>query len=183
MFDTERNDQKNDLVSDLIQDHIDRTKAEIELRRVLQKVLFEISCQTFSAGLAKLLFVYAVDFHFSCGLCIVLASIPALPSLTKLEFKKTEQGVTIYSMKKPIIILFTIGVRTLIVSSTIYSLSKEIGETTNNITFIYNEIKNYEHPKVQDFLPPYTVQIVLLSAVIVVIGMFLNSIRKRNPFE
>jgi hypothetical protein len=183
MFDTEENNKQDNFVSELIQEHINKTKAEIELRRIIQRILFEISCQTFSAGLAKLLFTYAVDFNFTCGLCIVLASIPSLPNLSKLEFKKTEEGLTIYSMKKPIIILFSLGVRTLIVSSTLYTLSKDIAETSNNITYIYNQIKEYETPQVKDFLPPYTVQIVLLSALIVTIGMFLNTLRKRNPFE
>lgn len=184
MFDfNEENEKEKDLLTELIQDQIKLQKSRLELRKVIQGIIIEISAQVFSAGLAKLMFTFAVDFNFTCGLCIVIASIPSLPTLSKLEFKKTEEGVTIYSMKKPVIVLFKFGVRTLVVSTTLYGLSKEIGDTANNMTFVYNQIKEYETPQVKDFLPPYTFQIVMLSALIVTIGMFLNSLRKRSPFE
>lgn len=184
MFDFDNGeDKQDDYITQLIDEQVRLQKSRLESRRIVQSILFEVSCQVFSAGLAKFMFQFAVDFNFTCGLCIVLASLPSLPTLRNLEFQKTENGVTIYSMKKPILMIFMFGVRTLIVSSTLYSLSTQIGDTARNIDYMYKQIEEYERPQVQDFLPPYAIQILGISAAIVCLGMFLNSLRKRSPFE
>lgn len=182
-FDNDDKDKNKDYITQLIDEQISIQKSRLESRKIIQRILMEISCQIFSAGLAKFMFQFAVDFNFTCGLCIVIASIPSLPTLRNLEFHKTENGITIYSMKKPILLIFMFGIRTLIVSSTLYSLSTQIGDTARNIDYMYKQIEEYERPQVQDFLPPYAIQILGISAAIVCLGMFLNSLRKRSPFD
>ena len=163
----------------LIEEYIQTQKARIETRKLIQEMLFFASCQVASASLAILLFQFAVQVVFTSWLCLFLAWIPSLSGLTEVNFQKTEQGWNLRIMNRPIITLIKFVSSVGIVTCTIYSISNEITNTANQINAVYTEIQQYEHPRVENFLPPLFPQVVLASIGIV---LLFKLVRNRHPF-
>ena len=82
-------------------------------------------------------------------------------------------------MNRPIITLIKFVSSVGIVTSTIYSISNEITNTANQINAVYTEIQQYEHPRVENFLPPLFPQVVLASIGIV---LLFGWVRNRHLF-
>ncbi len=162
-----------------IEEYIQTQKARIETRKLIQEMLFFASCQVASASLAILLFQFAVQVVFTSWLCLFIAWIPSLSGLTEVNFQKTESGWNLRIMNRPIITLIKFVSSVGIFTCTIYSFSSEITNTSNQINDVYTEIQQYEHPKVESFLPPLFPQVVLASIGIV---LLLGLVRNRHPF-
>lgn len=177
--DQESNSQ--DFNQQFIEDYIHTQKARIETRKLIQEMLFFTSCQIASATLAIILFQFAVQVVFTTWLCLFLAWIPTLSGLTEVNFQKTQDGWTLRIMNRPIITLIKFVSSVGIVTFTIYSISNEITQTANQINQVYTEIKQYEHPRVENFLPPYFPQVILASIGIVLLLGFVRSCRDGNP--
>lgn len=163
----------------LIEEYIQTQKARIETRKLIQEMLFFASCQVASVSLAILLFQFAVQVVFTSWLCLFIAWIPSLSGLTEVNFQKTEQGWNLRIMNRPIITLIKFVSSVGIVTCTIYSISNEITNTANQINAVYSEIQQYEHPRVESFLPPLFPQVVLASIGIV---LLFKLVRNRHPF-
>lgn len=171
-----------DFHQQFVEDYIHTQKARIETRKLIQEMLFFASCQVASASLAIVLFQFAVQVVFTAWLCLFLAWIPSLSSLTEVNFQKTQDGWTLRIMNRPIITLIKFLSSVGIVTFAIYSINNEITDTVNQIYKVYAEIEQYEHPKVENFLPPYFPQVVLASIGIVLLFGFVKNFRDRNPF-
>ena len=81
-------------------------------------------------------------------------------------------------MNRPIITLIKFVSSVGIVTFTIYSISNEITKTANQINQVYTEIQQYEHPRVENFLPPYFPQVILASIGIVLLLGFVKSFKR-----
>ena len=178
--DQESNSQ--DFNQQFIEDYIHTQKARIETRKLIQEMLFFTSCQIASATLAIILFQFAVQVVFTTWLCLFLAWIPSLSGLTEVNFQKTQDGWTLRIMNRPIITLIKFVSSVGIVTFTIYSISNEITKTANQINEVYVEIERYEHPRVENFLPPYFPQVILASIGIVLLLGFVKLLKNRDPF-
>lgn len=180
----ETNQESNqlDFNEQFIEDYIRTQKARIETRKLIQEMMFFASCQVASATLAIVLFQFAVQVVFTTWLCLFLAWIPTLSSLTEVNFQKHQEGWTLKIMNRPIITIIKFVSSVAVVTCTIYSISNEITRTANQINEVYVEIERYEHPKVENFLPPYFPQIILASIGIVLLLGFIRSCRDQNPF-
>ncbi len=173
---------QKDFNEQFIEDYIHTQKARIATRKLIEEMLFFASCQVASASLAIVLFQFAVQVVFTTWLCLFLAWIPSLSSLTEVNFQKTQDGWTLRIMNRPLITLIKFVFSVGIVTFTIYSINNEITDTVNHIYKVYAEIEQYEHPRVENFLPPYFPQVVLASIGIVLLFGFVKSFRDRNPF-
>jgi len=183
-FNTEENQEsaEKDFNEKFIQDFIVTQKARIESRKLIEEMLLFISCQVASASLATILFQYAVQVVFTTWLCLFIAWIPSLSSLCEVHFQKTDEGWSLQIMNRPLVAIIKFCSSVAVVSFSIYQTASEIQETNTAILDTYATIQKYEHPKPQDFLPPYFSQIVLASIGIVLFISFVRSCR-RNPFE
>jgi hypothetical protein len=176
----ESQESKTDNFSEqFIEEYIQTQKARIETRKLIQEMLFFASCQVASASLAILLFQFAVQVVFTSWLCLFIAWIPSLSGLTEVNFQKTDEGWNLRIMNRPIITLIKFVSSVGIVTCTIYSISNEITNTANQINAVYTEIQQYEHPRVESFLPPLFPQVVLASIGIV---LLFGLVRNRHPF-
>lgn len=157
-----------------IEEYIQTQKAKIQTRKLIQEMLFFASCQVASASLAIILFQFAVQVLFTTWLCLFVAWIPSLSGLCEVSFQRTEEGWQLKIMNRPLvtIIKFVSGVA--ITTVTIYSITNELNHTVEQINQTYAEIQQYETPRIEHFLPPYFVPIVLAAIGIVLIG---NSFR------
>lgn len=172
-------EQKTSFSDQFIEDYITSQKAKIETRKLIQEMLFFVSCQVASASLAVVLFQFAVQVVFTTWLCLFVAWIPSLSNLCEVNFQKTEEGWTLQIMKKPLIAIIKFTTAVGIVTVNIYSISNEIHNTMNQIYAVYDEIQRYETPRVERFLPPYFWQVVFASiGIVLIVGMF----RKKEPF-
>jgi hypothetical protein len=176
--DQESNSQ--DFNQQFIEDYIHTQKARIETRKLIQEMLFFTSCQIASATLAIILFQFAVQVLFTTWLCLFLAWIPTLSGLTEVNFQKTQDGWNLRIMNRPIITLIKFVSSVGIVTFTIYSISNEITKTANQINEVYVEIERYEHPGVENFLPPYFPQVILASIGIVLLLGLVRGCRDGN---
>ncbi len=174
--------KKNDFTEQFIEDYIRTQKAKIETRKLIEEMLFFASCQIASASLALILFQFAVSQVFTTWLCLFVAWIPSLNSLTEINFQQTDEGWTLQIMNKPITTIIKFISSVVIVTFTIYSIAYELDETVRQINAVYAEIKEYEHPQIEHFLPPYFIPIVLTSIGIVLLFGFVRSVRDRDPF-
>lgn len=178
---SEQESNSQDFNQQFIEDYIHTQKARIETRKLIQEMLFFTSCQVASATLAIILFQFAVQVVFTTWLCLFLAWIPTLSGLTEVNFQKTQDGWTLRIMNRPIITLIKFVSSVGIVTFTIYSISNEITKTANQINQVYTEIQQYEHPRVENFLPPYFPQVVFASIGIVLLLGLVRSCRDGNP--
>lgn len=165
-----------------IEDYIRTQKARIETRKLIQEMLFFASCQVASASLALVLFQFAVQVVFTTWLCLFIAWIPSLNGFCEVSFQKTEDGWNLRIMNRPIITLIKFVSSVGVVTCTIYSIAFEITKTANQINAVYADIQQYEHPRIEGFLPPYIPQVVLASIGIVLLFGFVKGFR-RNPFD
>lgn len=170
-----------DFNQQFIEDYIHTQKARIATRKLIQEMLFFTSCQIASATLAIILFQFAVQVVFTTWLCIFFAWIPSLSSLTEVNFQKSQDGWILRIMNRPIITLIKFVSSVGIVTFTIYSINNEITQTTNQIYKVYTEIEQHEHPRVENFLPPYFPQVILASIGIVLLLGLVKSCRDWNP--
>lgn len=166
-----------------IQEFIITQKARIESRKLIEEMLLFISCQVASASLATILFQYAVHVLFTTWLCLFIAWIPSLSSLCEVNFQRTDEGWSLQIMNKPLIAIIKFCSSVAVVTFSIYQTASEIQQTNETILDTYATIQKYEHPKPQDFLPPYFTQVVLASVGIVLFISCIRSIRDRNPFN
>jgi hypothetical protein len=173
---------KSDFTSQFIEDYIRTQKAKIQTRKLIEEMLFFASCQIASASLALILFQFAVSQVFTTWLCLFVAWIPSLNSLTEINFQQTESGWTLQIMNKPITTIIKFISSVVIVTFTIYSIAYELDDTVRQINAVYAEIKEYEHPQIEHFLPPYFIPIILASVGIVLLFGFVKSVRDRDPF-
>lgn len=181
-FNAEENQEstEKDFNEQFIQDFISTQKARIESRKILEEMLFFICCQVASASLATILFQYAVQVVFTTWLCLFVAWIPSLSSLGEVNFHKTEDGWSLQIMNRPLIAIIKFSTSVGLVTFSIYQTVNEIQETNEVLLDTYATIQRYEHPKPQDFLPPYFTQVVLASIGIV---LFISFLKNRNPFS
>lgn len=176
---SETEEKKDDFTEQFIEEFITTQKARLATRKLIEEFLFFATCQVASASLALLLFQFAVTQIFTTWLCLFVAWIPSLNSLTEVNFQKTQDGWELKIMNRPIttIIKFTSSVA--IVTFTIYGIAGELTQTIEAFNAVYTEIQAYERPQVEHFLPPLFVPVVLAS-----IGMvFLFGFVKRNPWR
>lgn len=171
-----------DFNEQFVEEYILTQKAKVQTRKLIQEFLFFTSCQVASASLALILFQFAVNILFTTWLCLFLAWIPSLSSLSEVHFQKTEDGWTLQIMHRPIITLIKFCSAVGIVTVTIYSISNQITDTVNQIYAVYDEIQRYEQPRIDSFLPPYFPQVVLASIGIVILVGCIRGYRNRNPF-
>ncbi|HEY9672228.1 MAG TPA: hypothetical protein V6D11_12340 [Waterburya sp.] len=175
--------QTNSFSDSFIEEFLLTQKAKIETRKLIQEMLLFISCQVASASLATILFQFAVQVVFTTWLCLFVAWIPSLSSLSEVHFQKTEEGWTLHIMNRPVTTIIKFVSAVGIVTASIYSTANEINQTNQAITSVYREITQYEKPQTQNFLPPYLGQILLASVAIVCLVAFVRSIRNGNPFD
>jgi hypothetical protein len=173
---------KDDFTDQFVEDFIRSQKAKIEARKLIEEFLFFTACQVASASLALVLFQFAVTQLFTTWLCLFVAWIPSLSSLTEVNFNKTEDGWSLRIMNRPIITLIKFVSSVGIVSVTIYSIANEIQRTTEQINAVYAEIKAYEQPKIEHFMPPFFWQVLLVSVGIVLLFGLIKSIKDLDPF-
>lgn len=163
---------------EFIEEYIQSQKAKIKTRQLIQEMLFFASCQVASASLAIILFQFAVQVIFTTWLCLFIAWIPSLSGLCEVSFQRTEEGWQLKIMNRPLVTVIKFFSGVAITTCTIYSVTNELNHTVEQINQVYSEIQQYETPKVEQFLPPYFVPIVLAAIGIVLIT---GSIRK--PFD
>lgn len=173
---------KDSFTDQFIEEYIQTQKARIQTRRLIEEMLFFASCQVASASLALILFQYAVTVAFTTWLCLFVAWIPSLSSLTEVHFQKLEDGWTLKIMNRPITTLIKFVGSVGIVTFTIYSIAYEINDTVDQINAVYAEIQQYEHPRVEHFLPPYFFPMLLVSVGIVMLFGYVKAFRDRGPF-
>ncbi len=173
---------KDDFTDQFIEDFIRSQKARLESRKLIEEFLFFSVCQVASASLALVLFQFAVTQLFTTWLCLFVAWIPSISSLTEINFNKTEDGWSLKIMNRPIITLIKFVSSVGIVSVTIYSIANEIQRTTEQINAVYAEIQAYEQPRIERFMPPFFWQVLLASVGIVLLFGFVKSLKERNPF-
>ncbi len=174
--------QKDGFTEQFVDDYIHTQKAKLETRKLIEEFLFFASCQVASASLALVLFQFAVQTVFTVWLCLFVAWIPSLSSLTEINFQKTEDGWTLRIMNRPVTTLIKFLSSVGIVTFSIYSVTNEISATHQAILDVYAEIKAYEHPRVERFLPPYFLQAFLAAIGIVLIVSVIKNFRDRSPF-
>jgi predicted PurR-regulated permease PerM len=174
--------RKYDFTEQFIEDYIRTQKAKLETRKLIEEFLFFASCQVASASLALILFQFAVQTVFTVWMCLFVAWTPSLSSLTEVNFQKNEDGWTLRIMNRPITTLIKFVSSVGVVTLTIYSIANDLQATVEQINAVYTEIQQYEHPKIEHFLPPYFIPIVLASVAIVLLFGFVKAVRDRNPF-
>jgi hypothetical protein len=176
----EEKKENSGFTEQFIEDYIHTQKARIESRKLIEEMIFFVSCQVASASLALLLFQFAVEIVFTSWLCLFIAWIPSLSALTEVNFHKTEEGWTLKIMNRPLttIIKFVTGVG--ITTVTILNIQNEIQTTNQFILDVYADIKKYETPKPQDFLPPFALQALLASVVIVCLLAIIKSLKGKD---
>lgn len=177
------NQESIPLQDKFVEDFIKSQNAKLEARKLIEEFLFFTSCQVASASLALVLFQFAVQTIFTVWLCLFVAWIPSLNALTEIHFQKTQEGWTLQIMNRPITTLIKFASSVGIVTVTIYSIAYELDSTINQIHAVYSEIQQYEHPKVEQFLPPFFWQVLLASIGIVLLFGFVKSVNDRNPFK
>lgn len=160
-----------------IEEYIQTQKAKIQSRKLIQEMLFFASCQVASASLAIILFQFAVQVLFTTWLCLFIAWIPSLSGLCEVNFQRTQEGWQLKIMNRPIVTLIKFCSGVGITTCTIYSIANDIDHTVQQINATYGEIQQYESPQVDQFLPPYFLQVVLVS-----IGIVLLFGAVRRPF-
>jgi flagellar biosynthesis protein FlhB len=175
-------DTKDEFIEQFVSDFIHSQKAKIESRKLIEEFLFFTACQVASASLALVLFQFAVTQLFTTWLCLFVAWIPSISSLTEVNFHKTEDGWSLQIMKRPITTLIKFTSSVGIVTFTIYSIANDIQATTQQINAVYAEIQAYEQPKIEQFMPPFFWQVILASVGIVLLFGFVKSMKDRNPF-
>lgn len=180
-FEPETN-QESTLQDKFVEDFIKSQNAKLQTRKLIEEFLFFTSCQVASASLALVLFQFAVQTVFTVWLCLFVAWIPSLSAFTEIHFQKTQEGWSLQIMNRPITTIIKFCSSVGIVSFTIYSIAYELDETVNQINAVYAEIQQYEHPKIEQFLPPFFWQVLLASIGIVLLFGFVKSVRDRNPF-
>lgn len=181
-FESEQNQESN-FTDQFVEDFIHSQKAKLQTRKLIEEFLFFTTCQVASASLALVLFQFAVQTVFTVWLCLFVAWIPSLSALTEIHFQKTQEGWTLQIMNRPITTLIKFASSVGIVTVTIYSIAYELDSTINQIHAVYSEIQQYEHPKVEQFLPPFFWQVLLASIGIVLLFGFVKSVNDRNPFK
>lgn len=173
---------KDEFTDQFVEDFIHSQKAKIEARKLIEEFLFFTACQVASASLALVLFQFAVTQLFTTWLCLFVAWIPSISSLTEVNFNKTESGWSLKIMNRPIITLIKFVSSVGIVSVTIYSIANEIQRTSEQINAVYSEIQAYKQPKIKRFMPPFFWQVLLASVGIVLLFGFVKSMKDRDPF-
>lgn len=181
-FEPEQSPQAN-FTDQFLEDYIHSQKAKLQTRKLVEEFLFFTSCQVASASLALVLFQFAVQTVFTVWLCLFVAWIPSLSALTEIHFQKTQDGWTLQIMNRPVTTLIKFCSSVGIVTVTIYSIAYELDATLKHIYGVYNEIQQYEHPRVEQFLPPFFWQVVLASIGIVLLFGFVKSANDSNPFK
>ena len=178
----ESESQENNFTDQFVEDYIRTQKAKVQTRKLIEEFLFFASCQVASASLALVLFQFAVQTIFTVWLCLFVAWIPSLSSLTEINFQKTQDGWSLKIMNRPITTLIKFCSSVGIVTFSIYSVTNQITATQQAIVDVYAEIQAYEHPRVEKFLPPFFLQAFLAAIGIVLIVSLLKGFRDRNPF-
>lgn len=173
---------KDDFTDQFVEDFIRTQKARLESRKLIEEFMFFSACQVASASLALVLFQFAVTQLFTTWLCLFVAWVPSISSLTEVNFNKTEDGWSLRIMNRPIITLIKFVSSVGVVSFTIYSIANDIQRTTEQINAVYAEIQAYEQPKIEHFMPPFFWQVLLASVGIVLLLGFVKSLKDRNPF-
>jgi hypothetical protein len=173
---------KDGFTDQFIEDFIRTQKARLESRKLIEEFLFFSACQVASASLALVLFQFAVTQLFTTWLCLFVAWVPSISSLTEVNFNKTEDGWSLRIMNRPIITLIKFVSSVGIVSFTIYSIANDIQQTTEQINAVYAEIQHYEQPRIEHFMPPFFWQVLLASVGIVLLLGFVKSMKDRSPF-
>lgn len=176
-FQEQATESKDNFSDQFIEEYILTQKARIQTRKLIEEMLFFASCQVASASLALILFQYAVTIAFTTWLCLFIAWIPSLSNLTEIHFQKLEDGWTLKIMNRPITTLIKFCSSVGIVTFTIYSIAFDINETAEQINAVYSEIDQYEHPRMEQFLPPYFFPVLLMSVGIVLLVGYIKSKR------
>ena len=176
----EKGKESDSLTEQFIEEFIHTQRARLATRKLIEEMLFFATCQVASASLALLLFQFAVTQIFTTWLCLFVAWIPSLSSLTEVNFQKSEEGWTLKIMNRPIttIIKFTSSVA--IVTCTIYTIAGELNDTIEAFNAVYSEIQAYERPQIEHFLPPLFVPVVLSAVGMVLLFGFVKNLR--NPW-
>ena len=176
-FQEQATESKDNFSDQFIEEYILTQKARIQTRKLIEEMLFFASCQVASASLALILFQYAVTIAFTTWLCLFIAWIPSLSNLTEVHFQKLEDGWTLKIMNRPITTLIKFASSVGIVTFTIYSIAFDINQTAEQINAVYSEIDQYEHPRMEQFLPPYFFPVLLMSVGIVLLVGYIKSKR------
>lgn len=178
----DKESQSSDFTEQFVEDFIRTQKAKVETRNLIEEFLFFTSCQVASASLALVLFQFAVQTVFTVWLCLFVAWIPSLSSLTEIHFQKTQDGWSLKIMNRPVTTLIKFCSSVGIVTYSIYSVTNNITATHQAIMDTYAEIQAYEHPQVERFIPPFFLQAFLAAIGIVLIVSLLKNLRNNNPF-
>lgn len=181
----QENDQESqfdNFTDQFFDDYIHTQKAKLQTRKLIEEMLFFASCQVASASLALVFFQFAVTQVFTVWLCLFVAWIPSLSALTEIHFQKSGNGWTLKIMNRPITTLIKFVSSVGVVTFTIYSIANDLQATIEQIDAVYAEIQQYEQPKIEHFLPPYFIPVVLASVGIVLLFGFVRAVRDRNPF-
>lgn len=178
----ESESEKDNFTDQFIEDYIQSQKAKLQTRKLIEEFLFFASCQVASAALALVLFQFAVQTIFTVWLCLFVAWIPSLSSLTEINFQKTQDGWSLQIMNRPIITVIKFCSSVGIVTFSIYSIANQITATQQAILDTYAEIQAYEHPQIERFIPPFFMQAFLAAIGIVLMVSLLKGFRDRNPF-
>jgi flagellar biosynthesis protein FlhB len=180
--DEEAPQEKIPLTEQLLDKYIAAEEIRIQQRQLVQEMLFFVSCQVASASLAILLFQFAVEVAFTSWLCLFVAWMPSLNSLSEVHFNKTPEGWSLKIMNRPITAIFKFSASVAVVTFTILRVNNEIQQTEEAISRVYVEIERYESPIPATFLPSFVPQAFLASLAIVSIVAIIKSWKDKNPF-
>lgn len=175
----ESEEKKDEFTGQFIEEFITTQRARLATRKLIEEFLFFATCQVASASLALVLFQFAVTQIFTTWLCLFVAWIPSLGSLTEVNFQKTQDGWELKIMNRPVTTIIKFVSSVAIVTVTIYTIAGELTQTIEAINAVYHEIQAYERPQVEHFLPPLFVPVVLASVGMVLLFGFV----KRNPWR
>lgn len=183
MQDSNKQDQEETFELEIIKEYIIDQKTLIERREMIESLLMYISCQVASASLAIILFQYAVQISFISWLCFVISWIPSMMEVGGFRFKKDSSGVEIEFVRNPIRLLFKFVSGTFIVWITMNEINQQLQQTYDGLSYVQEQIKNYETPKVDHFYPGLNTQTILIAAAITGVVFLVSALKKRNPFD
>ncbi|NEQ64980.1 MAG: hypothetical protein F6K21_05660 [Symploca sp. SIO2D2] len=166
-------EEQNDFSEQFLTDFIVSQTTRIETRKDIQDFLFFVTCQVASAGLALLLFQWAVSFFFTALICQMVAWLPAFQGAKGLELRRTQEGWD-FTLPDPIKATIKFAVSVGFVSCSLYSIRAELKATESQISEIYTRIRLFEAPHPSDFFPEGTGLYLLLSFAIVSVSMFIK---------
>ncbi len=99
------------------------------------------------------------------------------------HFKKDSSGIEIEFVKNPIRLLFKFMSGTFIVWITMNEINDQLKQTYEGLSYVQEQIKNYERPSVDNFYPGLNTQTILIAAAITGIVFLVSAFKKRNPFD